>query len=182
MAAGDDFARILDDKVGAKPRQPVSPPLSRPPSIWRSDPSVIFRHFAVAVPRLPKGAWAIDGTGRVCAGAAQRLARADRPLSFDSRPDASIPYGSRPDGAAHRTRTVRVFSAAELSAVDRLRRLGATRLPIDCSDGDIRSAYRALARRYHPDAHPQATARDRANYARLFAEVSDAYRLLCGGV
>jgi len=118
---------------------------------------------------------------RASAGPTYRQAGSDRPPSFDLRPDAARLFGGASSDSAQRRRVPRVFSAAELRAIERLRQLGATRLPIDCTDGEIRSAYRALARRYHPDAHPQASASDRARYTRLFAEVSDAYRLLYGG-
>src|ERR1700731_2284168 len=47
--------------------------------------------------------------------------------------------------------------------------LGITR---DASPEDIRSAYRKLAREYHPDANKEAGAEDR------FKEISEAYEVL----
>jgi curved DNA-binding protein len=45
-------------------------------------------------------------------------------------------------------------------------------VPRDASDADIRKAYRALARRYHPDVNKDPDAKER------FAEISEAYEVL----
>jgi hypothetical protein len=42
----------------------------------------------------------------------------------------------------------------------------------------IKRAYRALARRYHPDLHPNVSETERRDLARRFAEVTEAYRAL----
>src|ERR1700745_670922 len=45
-------------------------------------------------------------------------------------------------------------------------------VPRDAADADIRSAYRKLARRYHPDINKEEDAEDR------FKEVAEAYEVL----
>jgi hypothetical protein len=50
---------------------------------------------------------------------------------------------------------------AELTAIELLRRLGATSLTARSSDHDIRTAWRQLLRECHPDAHPHAREADR---------------------
>lgn len=68
----------------------------------------------------------------------------------------------------------RVLSPTEQRALDRLVDLGAT---IDASftAEELRSAFRALARRYHPDRHPKASATERARLSSLFAQLRQAY-------
>ncbi|HEV8396721.1 MAG TPA: DnaJ domain-containing protein [Vicinamibacterales bacterium] len=49
----------------------------------------------------------------------------------------------------------------------------------DASTPDaLRRAYRALARRYHPDRHQGCSPAEREQLARLFAEATQHYRLL----
>ncbi|MGH9229727.1 MAG: J domain-containing protein [Acidimicrobiales bacterium] len=45
-------------------------------------------------------------------------------------------------------------------------------------DGDIRAAYVALARRFHPDQHPGARADELARLARVMARINEAYAVL----
>jgi hypothetical protein len=56
-------------------------------------------------------------------------------------------------------------------AVDYYSILGVGR---DASRAEIQRAYRELARRHHPDAHP-----DDPQAARKFAQIEDAYEMLC---
>jgi len=71
----------------------------------------------------------------------------------------------------------RVLTTLERRALDQFEALGA-RLPVDFTDGELRSAFRTLARRYHPDRHPGCSPFDQARFAHTFACVCEAYRHL----
>ena len=43
---------------------------------------------------------------------------------------------------------------------------------------EVRRAYRALARRFHPDAHPHASESERRALAARFDELTRAYRAI----
>ena len=45
-------------------------------------------------------------------------------------------------------------------------------------EGEIKRAYRRLARLYHPDLHPAATDGERRTLAERFTAVTEAYRTL----
>ena len=45
-------------------------------------------------------------------------------------------------------------------------------------EGEIKKAFRRLARELHPDRHPSAAPEDLRDLERRFAEVSAAYRRL----
>ena len=52
----------------------------------------------------------------------------------------------------------------------------------DFTEVELRSAFRALALRYHPDRHPGITEPERARLARLFADASECHRQLAAVV
>ena len=69
------------------------------------------------------------------------------------------------------------LTAMQWRSLDTFNRLGAS-LPVDFSAGDLRSAFRLLARRYHPDRHPGATAPDRQRLAQQFTSLRTSYETL----
>jgi hypothetical protein len=71
----------------------------------------------------------------------------------------------------------RTLSARQDRALRSLVELGA---PLDdaFTDAELRSAFRALAMRYHPDRHPGSSAADVSGLAARFAALTDAYREL----
>lgn len=48
-------------------------------------------------------------------------------------------------------------------------------VPRSASDHEIATAYRSLARQFHPDAHPEATADEKAVYETAMARINQAY-------
>lgn len=96
---------------------------------------------------------------------------ATRPLlSFDGNPP-------RPRLARVSRRPARTLSARERAALDLLVGLGASLTP-GFTRQELRSAFRALARRYHPDAHPATSAAEKARLSSRFATLRDAYDAL----
>ena len=50
--------------------------------------------------------------------------------------------------------------------------------PRDFTAAELRTAFRQLAREYHPDRHPHATGAEVLLYARTFASIAANYRRL----
>lgn len=73
--------------------------------------------------------------------------------------------------------TRRILSPRHQRALDALIGFGAT-LHADFTDAELRSAFRALARRYHPDRHPGSDASESSRLAQVFAGLADHYREL----
>ena len=65
----------------------------------------------------------------------------------------------------------------EARALRELNRLGAG-LDESLSQGTLRRAFRRLARRYHPDRHPESAAAEQERHAQLFADATAHYRVL----
>jgi hypothetical protein len=71
----------------------------------------------------------------------------------------------------------RRLSASQHDALEQFNALGAA-LPPDFTRAELRSAFCALARRYHPDRHPDCPERDLAQLSRRFASLRAAYDVL----
>ena len=96
----------------------------------------------------------------------------------DAAPMAAAVRPARPAASSPEPpRAPRAMTPAERRAFDGLNTLGA-RLAPDFGPRDLRSAFRTLARRYHPDRHPSSTDAEKARLARLFAELTDHHRRL----
>lgn len=155
MPAGVAFAEILDEKLGAftafTPRPvPFSTPRYTPPHpLLYAAPHQQYR-------TAPYGA---VPPGR------RHVARAPVP--------ASPVVGSAPPPRP----AARTLTGREQAAFERLTALGA-RIGLDFSAVELRRAFRTLARRYHPDRHPDSDAAEQARLAGLFADIHDHYRVL----
>lgn len=75
----------------------------------------------------------------------------------------------------------RTFLPHEQRALDYLVGLGA-RLEPDLTLAELRSAFRALAREYHPDRHPGSSPQQRERLAALFCRLRQAYEHLQGAI
>lgn len=101
-------------------------------------------------------------------------------LFFETRfrpTSAPAPLPQPPPPAAPRLRPRRSLTSRQRDALSALWGLGA-RIGMDFSEAELRSDYRALARRYHPDRHPGVSAVESARLARIFANLTDCYRQL----
>ena len=74
-------------------------------------------------------------------------------------------------------RPARMLTPNQRVALDALVALGAD-LQSDFTAHELRSAFRALALRYHPDRHPTSREAERTRLARLFADAQTYHRLL----
>jgi hypothetical protein len=84
--------------------------------------------------------------------------------------DSSVPAQPLP-------RPSRRLAAGEASAFNALVGLGADLRP-DFTAGELRSAFRALARRYHPDSNPGSSDAAKVRLAGLFGDLTENYRRL----
>lgn len=154
MAPGPDFAHILDQKLDdarrAAARRTGDAPFGR---FWTADPALSFR-----LPGDPV---------RPVSG------RRAYPLAAAGSPARTVVVR---DGAPARVLSLR--TAAQREAADLIESLGGPRLGRVCLEDDVRHAYRVLARRLHPDAHPTAPPEQRRHLAAAFASLSNAYRTL----
>jgi len=75
------------------------------------------------------------------------------------------------------TRAKRPLKPVEESALQTLVRLGAA-LDGSFTARELRSTFRALAQRYHPDRHPHVTDAERSRLGATFAELTSAYGVL----
>jgi hypothetical protein len=126
------------------------------------------------------------GTGPLANTSPDAASPTSRSAAVDARYAGAVSpagSGSRPFGcplagsAEPAPRPRRRLAAPQRQALAELVALGA-RLGDDFTAAELRSAFRALARHYHPDRHTTASASAREVFARQFARVHDAYRLL----
>jgi DnaJ domain len=74
-------------------------------------------------------------------------------------------------------RVPRTLSMKQQEALDALIRLGA-RIDRNFTDDELRSVFRTLALRYHPDRHVNSDDAERQRLSMLFARAVTAYELL----
>jgi|WetSurMetagenome_2_1015567.scaffolds.fasta_scaffold754509_1 hypothetical protein len=94
------------------------------------------------------------------------------------RATACFVYAVQGLPASRPARAARRLTTAQRTALDCLRDLGACTLPDDFTDAEAKRAFRLLARRYHPDRHPEADTAQRLHLAREFDRLTHAYRQL----
>jgi hypothetical protein len=114
-----------------------------------------FAAAGAAGPALPEAGAALDTSAA--------------PSSVEAR--TATPFTPRP---RVRPRVARRLSPRQLRALDRLVELGAA-ISADFTAEELRSAYRGLARRYHPDHHPETSEIEKQRLARLFTQAHASY-------
>ena len=85
--------------------------------------------------------------------------------------------GGDPRASCRRPRRPTRLTREQQVALDDLQALGALLTP-DFTPEELRSTFRALARRYHPDRHPQAGQPAKAELSVLFRRLRAAYTVL----
>ncbi len=151
MSGGATFAEVLEQElVGFQPQVLGSgPALSQPPT-YRPPHPLLFSK--------PLHQFRLTAYGPTA-----------HPTS-DSRV-------SRPMGLTVPSRAPRPLTARQRRALDELIALGAG-LASDFTERELRSAYRTLARRYHPDRYPSSGLVEKARLARVFADLNENHRRL----
>lgn len=158
MRARSDFGRILDDKLEAAAFAWSSPFKATEATTRDPRPRPVFLFGDLH-------------TGFTAGPARQAAASGASPWTpvYDARPGAQI-------------RPARRLTPQQQAALDALRAMGADSLTPDFTDAEIKSAFRALVRTFHPDRHPGSSDAERALLSRRFAAVCDAYRTLTTAV
>jgi hypothetical protein len=72
----------------------------------------------------------------------------------------------------------RPLTAAQRAALECLRAFGAPLAGAAVTDSEVKAAFRELARRFHPDRHPEADDAERQYLGRAFGQIAEAYRVL----
>jgi hypothetical protein len=165
---------------------------------WTRDNSTVELARTAAFHALPRSADCVDVRGSVAfddllqekLGTVPTGARTSEaePLHSTLRPAPPHPFlfcapdlrfGATAYGSKRPRRPAppRRLSARQQRALDRLVALGAE-LRADFSLHILRSAFRSLARRYHPDRHPESDPAEKARLSGLFSELNDSYRRL----
>lgn len=115
------------------------------------------------------------------------------PLLFfriPDRVDTTLTVATHAAGARHPaapllpaapSQRARLLTRDERRALDTLTALGAA-LSADFTASELRRQYRLLARRVHPDRHPDASVGERTRLSQAFAAATDSYRLLSATV
>lgn len=158
MRTGPDFRQILDEKLDDAGFAWASRQEAPSAGTYRPGPRPVFLFG--------------DLRSGFTAGPA-------RPFATSGASPWTPVYGAGP-GA--QTRPVRRLTPAQRQAVDALRALGADLLTDSFTDAEAKSAFRTLARRFHPDRHPGSSDAERARLARSFAAACAAYRTLTSTV
>jgi hypothetical protein len=179
MPRGVAFDDLLDEKLAAQPSDSRPAATSGPAGM-----ATAYGFFFVDAPRTAVAS--SPGTRDHQVGRLGWTAAADA-TSVDRRFAGAVNADTvrvRVDSTAPPTRTPaapvrarRALSNREQRALTDLLALGAT-LSGDFSFDELRSVFRTLARRYHPDRHTGCNEQDKARLAGQFTRARDAYEIL----
>lgn len=134
-------------------------------------------------PRRPTGP-IVESIARPPPVAPTPVAPAGRPVVVSARPTASVPPASvpRPAAAAPPSPADEAAKLGELrqrvTALESQDHFGVLGLARGATSAEVRTAYHKLAKLCHPDRHAQSGPEIREAADKLFARVSEAYRVL----
>lgn len=161
MATGQAFVDVLDGLIDAAPGTPDS---------HRHIPATRFRSGIATQPFIWRDMRMSSSTpGQGCTVPSTSRPFAPAATLCSASAHAQPRTASRPP----LTRLPRHLTSAQRQALKTLVALGAE-LGEAFTARDLRSAFRTLARRYHPDRHPGLDAHGTARLAVEFARVRDA--------
>jgi DnaJ domain len=154
MGRGKAFVEVLDEAMaGYEPGEPVH--TSRT-GLGYATPSILF--FDIGLRHAPRPL----APGLPSASSGAPASRGPAPVGR-----SSVPF----------PRPRRTLSSQEQEALDAFVQLGAD-MGDDFTDAELRSVFRLLALRYHPDRHPGTSDREKARLSVCFAQLHDAYETL----
>ena len=156
MTAYRSFAHALDEELSQAPETP---------------PSGAGAEARVATPAI----W--DIPVQACRLAAHIRTSWVHASHASQASQASV--ASKARTPAPRTSLSHRLTTTQRSALQQLRQLGADLDPT-FSERQLRAAFRALAKRFHPDRHPGSSPAEQERLAWTFATVREAYRELTG--
>jgi hypothetical protein len=151
MTGGATFAEVLEHELAAfAPQEPVVVPA--PPTFsYQPPPPLLFSKPAMRFNAAAYGA--------------VRVPPINTPLSHVVKQPQPPPRPARP------------LTTKQRRALDELIALGA-QFHGEFNARSLRSVYRTLARRYHPDRHPSSDRAEQKRLSRIFAQLNESHRLL----
>jgi len=175
MPRGVDFDDLLDEQLAAEPID------SKPTvTFGAAGMATAYGFFFVDAPRTAVASFPssqVAWMGRRAdgiVGVDQRFAGAVNAGSVRVRVHVTSEPAAQP---AAQTRPVRQLSDREQRALAELVTLGGS-LSVDFTFDELRSVFRTLARRYHPDRHAGCNDQDRLLLAEQFTRARNAYKVL----
>lgn len=168
MQSGTHFADILAEKVG-RPKFGSRPTASRQPFPHVQAPVLLFFRQASAT--------TVSVDHRAAKAYGIPLKPRPEPVPIQSFPSAKAFRQVPPVAHQVHPPKPRVLTERQRTALAFMVSLGA-QLTDQFTGRQLKTAFKVLARLYHPDRHPGCSEFEKAKYARQFAAVHDAYRQL----
>ena len=182
MRCGASFAEVLDATLrGYQPEVTVQPATaSCRPTTLPPNPFLFTLHARAATVQQPLNladAMRVGvPSGATVAGSSAAQASASVPREEGARAAARA-VAELPRTRATPRAPRRKLTPLQQRSLDAFVDAGASIGP-DFSADEVRSAYRRLARRFHPDRHPLAADEEKAALSRQFAAVTSDYEVL----
>jgi hypothetical protein len=156
MRQREAFGDVLDRVMG----QSIPEPVARVSEAWERPQAVAPNPFLFSRYAVPTFAWVAPAASPA----------ADLRFRSIAAPAATPVPSPEP-------RPLRALAPREQRALRQMIALGADLRP-DFDAVELRRAFRILARRYHPDRHPDGTDEVKAGLSRTFAELAENHRCL----